>query len=537
MTKTRLSPVLALALAALSTIGCTTSDDVAVQADVAENSDPAIHAMVIGINDYGGSEDLEGAVNDAKLMAELMQDLGASTLVSLIDREATREAIFAGWRQLLAKSRPGDLLVVTYAGHGDQMPERVQGSEEDGLDEFFKLAGYADDPSEAILDDEWGRLFEGAKDRRILFLADSCHSATASRGGGIDAYAHQGRASRLGPKPLFAEVDWDEAIPDAQPHVIRLSAVKDQYKIPEITAFGMRHGALTVAFDLAVRGGADTDRDGTVTVPELFAAVSRIAKLLTDDNAAPVLEAADSGSLFRSLPRKELPAVAGKVAVVNPVSPAPVLDGLTIVDRDEADFLWDQTAQVVIREADGSGAVVAEQVSSVADVRGEIKRWTVRDKLAKLPEARLGLSMRVNPAEPAARPCTSDGIQCRRGDHVAFTWTRDPPAGFVHLIALSAKGQMSLLGSGSAASVSRNCSCVDTPYGVDHVVLLVTPERLRFRLDERDVGTLDEDNVRELERAARLPGATADWLALYTTEGPGQCPNPRTTTRCPWGSD
>lgn len=536
MTKTRLSPVFALALAALSTIGCTASDGVAAQANVAEEDDPAIHAMVIGINDYGGLEDLEGSVNDAQLMAKLMRDLGASTLVRLIDREATRDAIFAGWRQLLAKSRPGDLLVVTYAGHGDQMPERVKGSEEDGFDEFFKLSGYADDASEAILDDEWGRLFEGGKDRRILFLADACHSATASRGG-VDAYAHEGRASRSGPKPLFAEVDWDEAVPDAQPHVIRLSAVADQYKIPEITAFGMRHGALTVAFDLAVRGGADTDRDGRVSVRELFAAVGRNAKLLTDNNAAPVLEAAISGSLFRSLPRKELPAVAGEVAVVNPVSPAPDLNGLTIVDRREADFLWDQTARVVIREADGSGAVVAEQVTSAAEVRGEVKRWAVRDKLTKLPDAQLGLSMRVNPAESAAPPCTSDGVKCRRGDFVAFTWARDPPDGYVNLIALSSKGQMALLGSGSAAAASRNCSCVDTPYGADHVVLLVTPEELRFDLDKNGVGRLNEDNVRELERAARLPGATADWLAMYTTEGPGQCPDPPTTARCPWGSN
>ena len=102
-----------------------------------------VHALVIGIDQYDTLSDLNGAVNDARIIAEALNKRNADEVVLLLDGAATRERIFAEARRLAeAAARQSGWLIITYAGHGGQETERIAGDEEDGLDEVFLLSGF-----------------------------------------------------------------------------------------------------------------------------------------------------------------------------------------------------------------------------------------------------------------------------------------------------------------------------------------------------------------------------------------------------------
>src|SRR6056297_1233631 len=114
------------------------------------------YGLVIGIDDYAFIPDLYGAVNDAEDIADALAGSGAEVTL-LLDGAATRAAILGAWEGILDRAAPGDRLVVSYAGHGSNEPEHVAGSEEDGRDENFLLAGFAPRGAaagERIRDDE-----------------------------------------------------------------------------------------------------------------------------------------------------------------------------------------------------------------------------------------------------------------------------------------------------------------------------------------------------------------------------------------------
>src|SRR5690606_212071 len=127
---------------------------------------------------YTSVPPLNGAVNDARDIATTLQQAGVEDLTLLTDDAATRKSIMAQWQALLDRSGPDDTLVLTYAGHGAQETEWVKGSEEDGLDEVFLLAGFsveAPGNGERLRDDDLAAMLAAAGGRRVLFLADSCH--------------------------------------------------------------------------------------------------------------------------------------------------------------------------------------------------------------------------------------------------------------------------------------------------------------------------------------------------------------------------
>ena len=131
------------------------------------------YALHIGINGYDGAQ-LYGCVNDALSWAERT---GSTNL--LLDSEATRANIMKGIRDLFAQARFGDMVYVTYSGHGSRVPDR-DGDEADGYDEV--LVPYDWPGGRFISDDHLHALW---RDRRygvrVMFISDSCNSGTVSR--------------------------------------------------------------------------------------------------------------------------------------------------------------------------------------------------------------------------------------------------------------------------------------------------------------------------------------------------------------------
>jgi metacaspase-1 len=143
-------------------------------------SDPMGLSLHVGVNrvdpaHYQGWDGaLQGCEPDAVAMAAIAAVQGFEHR-TLLTADATADAVVAGIAEAAARLRPGDLFVLTYAGHGSQVPD-TNGDEDDALDETWVLY------DRQLVDDElyalWGRFRPGV---RILVVSDSCHSGSAVR--------------------------------------------------------------------------------------------------------------------------------------------------------------------------------------------------------------------------------------------------------------------------------------------------------------------------------------------------------------------
>ena len=92
------------------------------------------HALCIGINDYPGTGmDLAGCVNDADDWSAMLAGRGFA-VDRLTDAQATRTAMVNGIRKAIGKAMPGDLVVVTFSGHGTYELD-LDGDEAAGFDQ------------------------------------------------------------------------------------------------------------------------------------------------------------------------------------------------------------------------------------------------------------------------------------------------------------------------------------------------------------------------------------------------------------------
>jgi hypothetical protein len=139
-------------------------------------------ALCIGINTYGGANDLYGCVNDARDWAAFLCAQGYEAL-TLTDTLATGANIRASIRHLLQEAHHRDRLVIHYSGHGSYVPD-ANGDEPDGVDECWLAADINATPDAIITDDELVTLLKvRASGVRVAVISDSCHSGTMTRFG------------------------------------------------------------------------------------------------------------------------------------------------------------------------------------------------------------------------------------------------------------------------------------------------------------------------------------------------------------------
>jgi hypothetical protein len=144
----------------------------------------AHRALCIGINNFPGTQmDLAGCVNDANDWAAELSARGFK-VTKLLDGQATRAAMIEGFKSVIGAAAGGDVVVITYSGHGTYAPD-VNGDEVDGLDEG--LCPWDLQKNGALLDDDIHALFTARKAGvRLVLLSDSCHSGTVTRAAAAD---------------------------------------------------------------------------------------------------------------------------------------------------------------------------------------------------------------------------------------------------------------------------------------------------------------------------------------------------------------
>jgi hypothetical protein len=137
------------------------------------------HALCIGINDYPGTgSDLAGCVNDANDWAQALDERGFA-VETMLDGAASRAAMLAGMGKLVDAAETGDVVVITYSGHGTWVPD-ADGDEKDLRDEA--LCPHDLRSAGVITDDELFDLFSARRcGVRAVLVSDSCHSGTLQR--------------------------------------------------------------------------------------------------------------------------------------------------------------------------------------------------------------------------------------------------------------------------------------------------------------------------------------------------------------------
>lgn len=137
-------------------------------------------AVSIGINYNRTPNQLNGCLNDAYDWAALLKNAGFM-VDTLLEKAATRAAILRAFRTLVADANDGDVVCLTYSGHGTWIPD-TNGDEADGRDECLCPIDMGRDGHNLIVDDEIGAiLFKLKPGAKFLFISDSCHSGTVLR--------------------------------------------------------------------------------------------------------------------------------------------------------------------------------------------------------------------------------------------------------------------------------------------------------------------------------------------------------------------
>ena len=149
----------------------------------------------------GWDGELNACVADAKDMRALAKKRGFSGNILLLDGQATAGTVMAAIHDAGRKLRKGDILFLTYSGHGGQVRDTNSDEKDnDRMDETWVLF------DRQLVDDElyniWSKFRAGV---RVLVLSDSCHSGTVVRD--IPSFLGAGPRPRAMPRSVGIAVE------------------------------------------------------------------------------------------------------------------------------------------------------------------------------------------------------------------------------------------------------------------------------------------------------------------------------------------
>lgn len=153
-------------------------------------------AIVIAIAEYPSESGWSSISSDkdVELLLPVYEAQGFQNPVVVRDKAANKDGILSAMRNFRDRCKPGDIVLVHYSGHGQQIADN-NGDEPDGLDEALVAWGA---PAEYyngyngekhLRDDEFNELLLEIRGKigskgNMLVVVDACHSGTISRGAG-----------------------------------------------------------------------------------------------------------------------------------------------------------------------------------------------------------------------------------------------------------------------------------------------------------------------------------------------------------------
>lgn len=253
-----------------------------------------VWAVVVGINDYPRVPKLKYAVNDAQAFHRLLMErnhVPAENITLLVNEQATlrnlRSALGTG---LKGAAGTGDMAIIFFAGHG--ATERDSASTDgDGLEKY--ILAYDSDPADlfstALPMRDIALIFDRIRAERLIFMADACYSgASGGRTVGTDGI-------RANISDTFLE-----RLASGRGKVIITASAANEVSIEKDE---LRHGVFTYFLLEGLRGAADMDSDGAVTVEEAYRYVSEKVPRATGQGQHPVKKGSVEGRLVLSITR------------------------------------------------------------------------------------------------------------------------------------------------------------------------------------------------------------------------------------------
>ncbi len=247
-----------------------------------------VWAVVIGISKYKTVHPLRYADLDALAFNEyLTRNVGVppAQITLLLNEQATLTSLKRTLgTELKRKAAEKDTVIIYYAGHG--APEAdASASDDDGLEKY--IVPYDADPKDLYTTGlpmrEVETIFNRLAPERVIFISDSCYSGATA-----------GRTFATASRRAIVSDTFLNRLSKGKGRIV-LSASKASEVSEEREDLG--HGVFTYYLLEGLRGSADTDQDGIVTVDEAYSYVSKKVPDVTGQNQHPIKKGEVEGQL------------------------------------------------------------------------------------------------------------------------------------------------------------------------------------------------------------------------------------------------
>jgi uncharacterized protein YgiM (DUF1202 family) len=254
-----------------------------------EVSKGKIWAVVIGISQYQTVRSLKYADKDALAFRDyLVNNVGITPdhLTVLTNDQATLMNLKRSLgTDLKRKAGPKDTVIIYYAGHGAPEPD-ASSPDGDGLEKY--LIPYDADPQDLYTTGlpmrEVENIFHRLSADRVIFITDSCYSgATAGR-----TFSVASRRANLSDGFLTRLSKGKGRVVLTASRAGEVSEERDD----------LGHGVFTYYLLEGLKGKADVDGDGVVTVDEAYLYLSTHVPQATGQNQHPVKKGEFEGQLI-----------------------------------------------------------------------------------------------------------------------------------------------------------------------------------------------------------------------------------------------
>lgn len=238
-------------------------------------------ALVIGIDKYKETDrspfpELDGCKNDAlsmKILINAKYNFPNENIKALYNEQATRENILKSLKELLDKSKKGDIAFVFYAGHGSEVKNSLNKTE-DHLDQSIVPVDYWKEGVRDIRNKELAAIFDQFINKGVILtcIFDCCHSGTIDRG-----IQNTPPKFRYMPGSNWDAKDASNPIPPEKMknsnYLILAAVQKDELESEQTDENNKPHGAFTLALLKAIK-----QQDVNGSVNNLFTALHAILR-------------------------------------------------------------------------------------------------------------------------------------------------------------------------------------------------------------------------------------------------------------------
>ncbi len=346
----------------------------------------AVHALVMGFDAYSPKVSLEGSRNDAADIAGVLRKRGVADVTVISEPGTTRDTVERAWAAMVARAAPGDVLFVSFSGHGNRSPEKGEPKHTpDGFEKGFLLPSYDEDqhPEEQLRDEHLYDLFKAVSDQgfKVVFVADACHSGATVRGvpgspavPKFQVFQLHGKAPP--PAPAAAAVVHRPPISGLTIY----SAADEHQTIQEFTLDGQRRGALSFVLARGLDGAA-AEPNGRLTEGDLGRYVVANVRLRSNNTQIPSAVTPDPDMpIFDggAPPQKPTFPALPSVALFTDRDSPPSVTGVTRADK-QADAVVSWLGQSRVLNAHGdvvASAVEANRLQDAVDARRVLEALT-----------------------------------------------------------------------------------------------------------------------------------------------------------------